>query len=232
MTLALMQAQAAPEAPQPPAVVVGVPQPAPPLSASELAQLRQRRESLSDQLISARDRRNELAGELRRALPGTDARGLEQQIQVLDQRLVQLELDIAATGRELTMQRVAGGVTSAPSRPFALESLNPGQMTAISVVFIVSVLAPIAMAYARRLWRRASAPATQTDFTPIVRRLESLQQAVDTVAIEVERMSEGQRYVARVITEGSSPLALGPGQHPAEPIRIAEEDRLRVRRGE
>jgi len=230
MTLALMQAQAAPEALQPTPVVVGAPQPLPPLTASELEQLRDRRQSLSDQLISARERRGELAAELRRDLPGADARGLEQQIRVLDDRLVQLELDIAATGRELTMQRVGGATTTDPAR-FGLGKLNSGQVTAISIVFIVSVLAPIAMAYARRLWRRASAPPP-TDFTPVVRRLEQLQQAVDTVAIEVERMSEGQRYVAKVITEGSPPLALGPGQHPAEPIRISDEDRLRVRRGE
>ena len=35
----------------------------------------------------------------------------------------------------------------------------------------------------------------------ILRRLERLQEAVDTSAIEIERLSEANRYVARFLTE-------------------------------
>ena len=36
-------------------------------------------------------------------------------------------------------------------------------------------------------------------------RLEHLEQAVDTTAIEVERLAEGQRYAARLLAPGESP---------------------------
>jgi hypothetical protein len=77
----------------------------------------------------------------------------------------------------------------------------------------------------------------------IVPRLDRLEQAVDAIAIEIERISEGQRFVTRVLAQRPAPapaqaspvqtpreaeaapdakpfLALGAG--PAEPIRAAE----------
>jgi hypothetical protein len=44
-------------------------------------------------------------------------------------------------------------------------------------------------------------------------RLERMEQALDTIAIEVERVSENQRFVTRVLTEGPmSPIALDAGE--------------------
>jgi hypothetical protein len=37
---------------------------------------------------------------------------------------------------------------------------------------------------------------------------------VDTVAVEVERISEAQRYVAKVITEGATPALSSPRDGP------------------
>jgi hypothetical protein len=81
-----------------------------------------------------------------------------------------------------------------------------------------------------------------------VPRLDRLEQAVDAIAIEIERISEGQRFVTRVLAErpASAPpqapvvpaakeapassdakpfLALGAG--PVEPIRAAERQAVR-----
>jgi hypothetical protein len=75
-------------------------------------------------------------------------------------------------------------------------------------------------------------------------RLERMEQAIDTVAIEVERISEGQRFVTRIMAERPSsnaqpasvtaddpsqakPLALGAG--PMEPIVVSERERVRQR---
>jgi len=41
----------------------------------------------------------------------------------------------------------------------------------------------------------------------IAERLTRLQQSVDAVAIEVERIGEGQRFMSRVLTENAAPLA-------------------------
>jgi len=47
-----------------------------------------------------------------------------------------------------------------------------------------------------------SAAAMAEVLARIDARLERLEQAVDTTAIEVERLAEGQRYTARVLASG------------------------------
>jgi hypothetical protein len=42
-------------------------------------------------------------------------------------------------------------------------------------------------------------------------RLSRLDQAVDSIAIEVERIGEGQRFVTRVMTENTAARAVGGG---------------------
>jgi hypothetical protein len=51
---------------------------------------------------------------------------------------------------------------------------------------------------------------------------------MDAIAIEVERVSEGQRFVTRLLSE-RTPGALGVGQQPAEPVRVPLSDANRVR---
>ena len=78
----------------------------------------------------------------------------------------------------------------------------PGTMEAavMIIAFIIAgiVLFPIARAWARRMDRRAVAPAASPE---IASRLDRLEQAVESVAIEMERVSEAQRYSAKLLTE-------------------------------
>ena len=55
-----------------------------------------------------------------------------------------------------------------------------------------------------RLPRRAGQPDA-TDIPLVDRRLDELQQSVDAVAIEVERIGEAQRYHAKVAAERAKP---------------------------
>ena len=50
---------------------------------------------------------------------------------------------------------------------------------------------PLARAYARRLDRRS----TSTDSPEVVQRLERMEQAIDSIAVEVERISEANRFM-------------------------------------
>jgi len=59
--------------------------------------------------------------------------------------------------------------------------------------------------------------------------MERLEQAVDAIAIEIERVSEGQRYVTRLLTEGAA-SALPVGQRAADPVRLPEREALRASR--
>jgi hypothetical protein len=52
-------------------------------------------------------------------------------------------------------------------------------------------------------WRimARSAGVDVPDALPVDERLEHLQQSLDAIAIEVERIGEGQRYAAKVLAE-------------------------------
>ena len=71
----------------------------------------------------------------------------------------------------------------------------------VVVVPTVAALVGIGLA-ARILWRKGS-----RDRTPALddRRLERLETAVDTIAIEVERISEAQRFSASLLAERLPP---------------------------
>ncbi|HEY5417756.1 MAG TPA: hypothetical protein VIK41_23135 [Gemmatimonadaceae bacterium] len=199
-----------------------------PLTARDVAVLRARRSELSNQLESATSRRNSLAGKLEDA-DGVNKAGIEQRISLLDNRILQLESDLAETGRQLSSAPAGLVASSSVGMPFAL---NPGQVTAISIISVIGITCvafPIAIAIARKIWRSGLRRDPAAVAPESAQRMERLEQAVDAIAIEIERVSEGQRYVTRLLTEGAAP-ALPVGQKAADPVRISDREALRASR--
>lgn len=173
--------------------VDGIPQ-----TAAEVQALRARRSELSDQIISASRRRDDLVEEIA-DLPEHLRAGVEQRVAILDERILDLETQIAETGRQLSQSPAiaTAGTLQLPAQ------FPVGEVTAVSIVFTVLVLCPLAVAWARRMLRR---PLPAAEASPLLKesaeRLERLEHAVEAIAIEVERVSEGQRFVTRVLGEG------------------------------
>jgi len=77
----------------------------------------------------------------------------------------------------------------------------PGEL--IPIVLFICVAAtvigvPIARAFARRIENRPRDPITPPDVTA---RLERMEQAIDSIAIEIERISEGQRFTTKLLSD-------------------------------
>ena len=199
-----------------------------PMTARDVAILRARRSELSNQLESATSRRNSLAGKLE-AADGVNKAGIEQRISLLDNRILRLESDLAETGRQLSSAPAGLVASSSVGMPFAL---NPGQVTAISIISVIGITCvafPIAIAIARKIWRSGLRRDPAAVAPESAQRMERREQAVDAIAIEIERVSEGQRYVTRLLTEGAAP-ALPVGQKAADPVRISDREALRASR--
>ena len=163
------------------------------IGAREIRAIKNQRSELSDQLISAASRRADLAKELESAT-GSNRAGIEARIELLDKRILDIESEIASTGRLLVTSLANTQTSSTESGGMPIDG------TAIAVVFTLFVLAPIAIAMARLLWRRASSPKSQPTFErENNERLQRLEGAVDSIAIEVERISEGQRFVTKLL---------------------------------
>jgi hypothetical protein len=230
---------AAPQAPT--GTPIAAPQaPALPLTASQVAAIRAQRQELSDQLESANGRRSTIARQLQSAT-GANRAGLEQRLGVLDQRIAQLETDMATTGRQLTSS--PGALVRTSTQPPWVQAIT-NNAAPLDGAFILFVLAPIAIGFGRWLWRQSSgprAPGTSPSTSPdTTQRLQRIEHAVDAIAIEVERVSENQRFLTRVLTErgegiggrnqgeaaraDGAPLALGAGSAPFEPLRVDQRE--------
>lgn len=189
-----------------------------PMTAREVSALLARKEMLSDQLVSAASRRRELSRQLRSAT-GADRTGLEQRLGVLDARIARLETDIDETGKLLAAPQVAEIAQQrhhfigwGPGGPNGLS----GNVTQLFIVFTLFVLSPIALSITRLVWRRGSLPRQQGIDRDTAQRLERMEQGIDSIAIEMERVSEGQRFVTRLLAEGRQAVVVGgQGSPPA-----------------
>ncbi len=77
----------------------------------------------------------------------------------------------------------------------------------VSSIPIIAIGFPIARAYASRLERKPLGPSVPAD---VAARLERMEQAIDSIAVEVERISEGQRFTTKLLSERAAVPAL-PG---------------------
>jgi hypothetical protein len=75
---------------------------------------------------------------------------------------------------------------------------------------------PIGRAIARFIDRRGTAPRVPADVTD---RLAAIEQAIDSVAVEVERMSEANRYTTKLLVERGGAPDFSAGARGAEPLR-------------
>ncbi|HEY4216335.1 MAG TPA: hypothetical protein VGM67_04320 [Gemmatimonadaceae bacterium] len=67
------------------------------------------------------------------------------------------------------------------------------------------IFMPLTRAFGRRMDREANQGGTSHEITS---RLERMEQAIDSIAIEVERISEGQRFTTKLLSERTSPTEL------------------------
>jgi hypothetical protein len=70
-----------------------------------------------------------------------------------------------------------------------------------SMIPVVAIGVPIARAFARRLESKPTASIPHD----VAARLERMEQAIDSIAVEVERISEGQRFTTRLLAERVPP---------------------------
>jgi hypothetical protein len=80
---------------------------------------------------------------------------------------------------------------------------------------VIFVGTPLARAYARQI-ERESALRNPSD---LAQRLERMEHAIDSIALEVERISEGQRFLTKALaarSESAAPLSASAGAPPRQ----------------
>jgi hypothetical protein len=72
---------------------------------------------------------------------------------------------------------------------------------------------PLVRSYSKRVENASRMPQLPSDLTA---RLERIEQAVEAMATEVERIAEGQRFTTKLLSESRSQPALPAGQPAAQ----------------
>ena len=171
--------------------------------------LKARGRELANQLEGLQDRRGELAQRLQQQegapLDDADRAGLRSQLADVDQRIASVNKQIASTDEAIAQ---AAGIPGAiqPEKP-PVRNGPPDEVFIIPIVFTIFVLFPLAIAWARRLWKKPVAGPAPIP-PELLERMSRIEHAVESVAEEVERIGEGQRFVTKLFAEGPRPLEL------------------------
>jgi hypothetical protein len=159
----------------------------------QLEFLGKERESLFDRLRSTTRDEHAFVQQRIVAVDGNIA-ALQGQFSELVGKLAQLEAEGAIAGML---------VPPPPPNNFGpVHNIDPDAITAVFVMFAVGIIVPLSVGLTRRLWRRPTPAAPAPEVEAVSKaRFDRLEQAVDAIAIEIERISEGQRFVTRVLSE-------------------------------
>lgn len=188
--------------------------------------LKQQRIEIDNQIDRLQDQRSDLARELQEPkVAGSNQTGIEQRITAIDQRLVDLDRQMAEADAAVARAAVQpGAVVLEPPRD---RSGPPEEVFVLTGLFFIIVLLPLSIAFARRIWRRGAALVTALP-QEIHDRFTRIEQSLDSIAIEVERVGEGQRFLTRMQAQQQE-RALGSG--PAERVEVGNRERERQELG-
>lgn len=73
---------------------------------------------------------------------------------------------------------------------------------AFAMTIIIVIAVPLVKAYARKIENQSKVAPVPIE---VINRLERMEQAIDSIAVEVERISEGQRFTTKLLSEGAKP---------------------------
>ena len=95
----------------------------------------------------------------------------------------------------------------------------------VPLFFFITVIAlavgiPLARALARRMDRQRVEPPVGPE---VLQRLERMEHAIEAVAVEIERISENQRFMTRLMTETQLAGTIAAVRGSTEAARAAAE---------
>jgi hypothetical protein len=204
-----------------------------PSNHAEFEALALLRSELRSQIASTTQLRQELTNQIAQAAAVGDnasisklqarVRSLEGRSANLEERVLQVDDAIStaiargiATERSQAVPAAEAAPAIAPVATFPPVFENPNakfseEVLASVVLGMTLLFTFVGMMIHRRAWRRA-----EKNFAAVGLgsrgELQQLQQAVDVIAVEVERIAEGQRYVSKLLNERFEPASLPDGR--------------------
>jgi hypothetical protein len=204
-----------------------------PTTSAELRGLILKRSELESQMRSLTNRRQELYSQ-RQRMGRLEGQGHDNRIALIDEQTTQIEREVLQLNAAIAQGTATVGAigdgeqfagTSAMSNQLIRDVRNGASDAVVEAMFgsAAGLLAIYIVwrGFRRWIWKKKPVPvvtaAAVPDQSP---RLEQLQQSVDVIALEVERISEAQRFLAKVLNE----RALGAGE--AQPVSAKSREAI------
>ena len=173
-----------------------------PTSHDEMLALLTQRSALNDQLEQANERRSDLMDQMRSA-PADALPGLRVQMTELTDQIVQLQRDLNVVGREISQAPPALVAMAQERPPDEDEPHNFQEGVFLGAAGMFLGLTTLLL-LGRWIWKRfirEDVPHPRMLPSADSERLQRVEQGIEAMAIEVERISEGQRFVTKLISE-------------------------------
>ncbi|MBL0939398.1 MAG: hypothetical protein IBJ03_10905 [Gemmatimonadaceae bacterium] len=145
---------------------------------------------------------------------------MEKMLAVMDEQINLAAYEVERLSRPNTS---VSAVSTAPGLP-NLPAI-PNEYVVLSTLFLLVAVLPVSLAFARRIWRRHE-PSRVALAPELEQRLETMQMAVDSMATEVERIGEGQRYVTGLLSAQLG--GVSPEARPQMPEAVAKRELQRA----
>jgi DNA repair exonuclease SbcCD ATPase subunit len=212
--------------PQQPAIAVSTQD-----ASAKLDALRAIAGELKLQISDLETRRGQLAEQRARLDAKADPSALNKQAADLQHQITAAAIQLENTNHQIQevqaerdMARAFGlqNPPGAPGAPIAITAppdpfLGPEQITTIYTGGIVLLL-PLVLVLARRLWVRS--PRREPLDLENSPRLQRIEQAVESIALEVERIGEAQRFTTKLLADRQGDAARMPAVPRREPGTI------------
>ena len=178
-----------------------------PSAAAIYEGFRAQRRELSNQLDELENTRRDITSQLSGLDVGdADRKPLQDRLTDIDSRIKAVDQMVAANASQLAQAAaVPGAVVEQPPPP--PREGPPEEAWVLGGIFLIVAVFPLSVAMARRIWRRSAAAVASLP-RDIADRLLRMEQAIESTAVEVERIGEGQRFITRLFTEGESAKAI------------------------
>ena len=118
------------------------------------------------------------------------------QLESVDQQIGDLETE-RDMSRVFSMQGPPGHIAMTAPPPDALTA-NRVELERGAALGTFLLLVPFVIAYARRIWHRSGPQHVNLDDSP---RLQRMEQAIESIAVEVERIGEAQRFTTKLLAD-------------------------------
>jgi hypothetical protein len=188
-----------------------------PISA-RIGDLRAKASDLKLRVSDLEVRKNQLGEQRRRLSADVDPSALDKQLAVAEHDLAEARIQLEATNQQIGDLETERDM----SRAFTLAA-PPGPapdpvLQNLGIIYTggIILLAPLVLVLARRLWiRTPRRDMLDVENSP---RLQRIEQAIEAIAVEVERIGEAQRFTTKLFAERQSDaaarIAVAPRREP------------------